>query len=152
LNLFLFAARSRSAGLAFQRRASFRSCRRRGARVRRSARISLPQAQAWGLRPGGGELRMNHEYETIFIVNSELGEEAIKSVIEKFKAMIESNGQLDSIEEWGARKLSYPIKDKNEGYYVLVNYSAPPDFPLELERVFKITDDILKFLIIRKDV
>ncbi|MDR1438928.1 MAG: 30S ribosomal protein S6 [Clostridiales bacterium] len=92
-----------------------------------------------------------NKYETIFIVNSELDEESVKAVVEKFKAIIESNGTLESLEEWGARKLSYPIKDKNEGYYVLVNYSAPPDFPMELERVFKITDEILKFLIIRKE-
>ncbi|MDR1060708.1 MAG: 30S ribosomal protein S6 [Clostridiales bacterium] len=92
-----------------------------------------------------------NSYETIFIVNSELDEEAIKAVVEKFKGMIEANGELDLLEEWGTRKLSYPIKDKNEGYYVFVHYSAPSDFPMEFERVFKITDEILKFLIIRKD-
>ena len=95
-------------------------------------------------------MNMN-KYETIFIVNSELDEESIKSTIEKFKSMIESNGQLETIEEWGNKKLSYPVKDKEEGYYVLVNYSAPPEFPRELERVFKITDGILKFLIVRKE-
>jgi len=95
-------------------------------------------------------MNMN-KYETIFIINSELDEESIKATIEKFTSMIESNGQLEGIEEWGNRKLSYPIKDKNDGYYVLVNYSAPPEFPRELERVFKITDGILKYLVIRKD-
>jgi len=92
-----------------------------------------------------------NKYETIFIVNSELDEESTKAVVEKFTSMIESNGQLESIEEWGNRKLAYPINDKKEGYYVLVNYSAPAEFPREFERVFKITDDILKFLIIRKE-
>ena len=92
-----------------------------------------------------------NKYETIFIVDSELDEESIKGNIEKFTDLINSNGQLDSIEEWGNKKLSYPVKDKNDGYYVLVNYSAPPEFPRELERVFKITDGILKFLIVRKD-
>jgi len=92
-----------------------------------------------------------NKYETIFIVNSELTEEARTPVIERFKNLIESNGQLESIDEWGTRRLAYPINDMPEGYYVLVNYSAPPDFPNELERVFKITDSILKFLIIRKE-
>ena len=91
-----------------------------------------------------------NKYETIFIVDSELSEEARAAVIERFKNMIESNGQLEGIDEWGNRRLAYPINDKPEGYYVLVNYSAPADFPSELERVFKITDSILKFLIIRK--
>ena len=91
-----------------------------------------------------------NKYETIFIVDSELSEEARAAVIERFKNMIESNGQLEGIDEWGIRRLAYPVNDKPEGYYVLVNYSAPPDFPSELERVFKITDSILKFMIIRK--
>ena len=90
-------------------------------------------------------------YETIFIVNSELDEESNKAVIEKFKAMIESVGKLETLEEWGKRRLAYPINDMTEGYYVLVKYRAPAEFPREFERVLKITDDILKFLIIRKD-
>jgi len=92
-----------------------------------------------------------NKYETIFIVNAELTEEARAPVIERFKSMIESNGQLESIDEWGSRRLAYPINDMLDGYYVLATYSAPPEFPSELERVFKITDSILKFLIIRKD-
>jgi len=92
-----------------------------------------------------------NKYETIFIVDSELTEEARTPVVERFTNMIASNGQLEAIDEWGVRRLAYPINDKSEGYYVLVTYSAPPDFPSELERVFKISDSILKFLIIRKD-
>ena len=92
-----------------------------------------------------------NKYETIFIVDSELTEEARAPVVERFKNLIESNGRLEEIDEWGVRRLAYPINDKPEGYYVLVTYSAPPEFPAELERVFKITDNILKFLIIRKN-
>ena len=90
-------------------------------------------------------------YETIFIVNSELDEESNRAVIDKFKTMIESVGQLEALEEWGKRRLAYPINDMTEGYYVLVRHRAPADFPRELERVLKITDSILKFLIIRKE-
>ena len=92
-----------------------------------------------------------NKYETIFIVDSELSEEARVSVIERFRGLIESNGQLETLDEWGVQRLAYPVNDKLEGYYVLVNYSAPADFPMELERLFKISDSILKFLIIRKD-
>jgi small subunit ribosomal protein S6 len=95
-------------------------------------------------------MNMN-KYETMYIINSELDEESIHAIIERFKGMIESNGQLEAIEEWGNRRLSYPVKDKNDGYYVLVYYDAPPEFPRELERVFKITDGILKFLTVRRD-
>lgn len=94
---------------------------------------------------------MLKKYETIFIINSEVGEENIKALVEKFKAMIEASAQLESIEEWGKRKLAYEIQDKNEGYYVLVNFSSSPDFPAQLERVYKITEGILKYIIINKD-
>lgn len=94
---------------------------------------------------------MLKKYETIFIINSEVGEENTKALVEKFKVMIETSAQLESIDEWGKRKLAYEIQDKNEGYYVLVNFSSSPDFPAELERVYKITEGILKYIIINKD-
>jgi small subunit ribosomal protein S6 len=94
---------------------------------------------------------MLKKYETIFIINSEVGEESTKALVEKFKAMIETSAQLESIDEWGKRKLAYEINDKSEGYYVLANFSSSPDFPAELERVYKITDGILKFIVIKKD-
>ncbi len=94
---------------------------------------------------------MLKKYETIFIINPEVGEENTKALVEKFKAMIEASAQIESVDEWGKRKLAYEIKDKNEGYYVLVNFSSSPDFPAELERVYKITEGILKYITINKD-
>ncbi len=94
---------------------------------------------------------MLKKYETIFIINSEVGEESTKALVEKFKTMLETSAQLESIDEWGKRKLAYEIDDKNEGYYVLANFSAEPSFPAELERVYKITEGILKYIIIAKD-
>ena len=94
---------------------------------------------------------MLKKYETIFIIDSEVGEENTKALVEKFKTMIETSAQLESIDEWGKRKLAYEINDKTEGYYVLVNFSSSPDFPAELERVYKITEGILKFITINKD-
>ena len=94
---------------------------------------------------------MMNKYESIFIINPDIDEESTKALIEKFKSLFESSAQLESIEEWGKRKLAYTIADKNEGYYVLVNFSAEPEFPRELERIFKITDGIIKYIIIKKE-
>ncbi len=92
-----------------------------------------------------------NKYESIFIINPDLGEEIVKGLVEKFKTMLETSAQLESIDEWGKRKLAYTIADKNDGYYVLVNFSAVPEFPHELERIYKITDGIIKYMIIRKE-
>jgi small subunit ribosomal protein S6 len=94
---------------------------------------------------------MINKYETIFIINPEIGEDNIKALVEKFKSLLETSAQLESIEEWGKRKLAYPINDRNEGNYVLANFSAESNFPHELERIYKITDGIIKYIIIKKD-
>lgn len=94
---------------------------------------------------------MTNKYETIFVVNTEVGEENVKSIVEKFKNLLETSAQLENIDEWGKRKLAYPIMDKNEGYYVLANFAAESSFPSELERIYKITDGILKYIVIKKD-
>ncbi len=94
---------------------------------------------------------MLKKYESIFIIDSEVGEETTKALVEKFKSLIETSAQLENIDEWGKRKLAYEINDKNEGYYVLANFSSEPNFPAELERVYKITEGILKYIIINKE-
>ncbi|HHV28812.1 30S ribosomal protein S6 [Acetivibrio mesophilus] len=94
---------------------------------------------------------MTNKYETIFIISPEFSEEDTKSLIEKIKGTIESSAQLENIDEWGKRKLAYPINDFNEGYYVLANFTAESSFPRELERIYKITDGIIKDIIIKKD-
>ncbi|NLP14354.1 MAG: 30S ribosomal protein S6 [Clostridium sp.] len=94
---------------------------------------------------------MVNNYETIFIINPELSEEDTQSLIEKIKSTIESSAQLENVDEWGKRKLAYPIGNYNEGYYVLANFSAESSFPQELERIYRITDGIIKDIIIKKD-
>lgn len=94
---------------------------------------------------------MARDYETLYIINPQLEEEEIKNVVEKFSNLIGTSAQLKNTDEWGKRKLAYAIDDLNEGYYVLTEFSAEPDFPQELERVFKITDEVMKYLIIKKD-
>ena len=91
-----------------------------------------------------------NKYEVMYILNPELEEEKIQALVEKFKALIEANGTLESLTEWGKRRLAYPIMYKTEGYYVLSEFSAEPDFPAELERVLKITDGVLRYLVTKK--
>lgn len=93
---------------------------------------------------------MMNKYECIFIIDPEIGEEGIQALVEKFKNLLETSAQLESIDEWGKRKLAYEIADRNEGYYVLTNFSANSDFPRELERIFKITDGVIKYMIVKK--
>ena len=85
-----------------------------------------------------------HSYETMYIVDVSKSEEETKAVVDKFKALIEANGTVESVDEWGRRRLAYPINDMNEGYYVLVKYTAEPQFAAELDRVLNITDGILR--------
>lgn len=91
-----------------------------------------------------------NKYETLFIINSTLEEETVNSTVEKIKSLIETSAKLENVDEWGKRRLAYPVKDYDEGYYVLMNFEAESDFPSELERVLKITEEVLKYLIIKK--
>ena len=86
-------------------------------------------------------------YELMYIIDVDIGEEQIAAMIEKFKTLIEANGTIDELEEMGKRKLAYLINDKPDGYYVLVKFTSAPDFPAELDRVLKITDGIMRSLI-----
>ncbi len=92
-----------------------------------------------------------HSYETIFIIDSTLEPDAIEAERDKFVKIITDNGEIGEIEEWGKRKLAYPIDFKSEGYYVLVNFNADVDFPKELDRRYRIDENILRTIIIRKD-
>ncbi len=92
-----------------------------------------------------------NRYEAVFIINPALGDEGIAAMVEKFKTLIEQNGSIEGIDEWGKRRLAYPINHVNEGYYVLVNFTCNVDFPAELDRVFKITEGIMRSLITAKE-
>ena len=88
-------------------------------------------------------------YETMFIVNATLDDEAIKAIVEKFTGIISEHGEIESVNEWGKRHLAYPIEDMTEGYYVLTKFYSAPDFPAELDRLFNINDAILRNIIIK---
>ena len=79
-------------------------------------------------------------------------EEAIKAMVERFSNLIvEQGGEVEKVDEWGKRRLAYPIEDFHEGYYVLMNFNAKSEVPSELERIYKITDDVIRYIIIRDD-
>lgn len=89
-------------------------------------------------------------YELVYIINPNVEEEARKELIARFNGMIEQNGgTVDSVDEWGKRRLAYPINDLPEGYYVMLHYTAEPSVPKEIERNMGITDTILRYLTTR---
>lgn len=90
-----------------------------------------------------------NKYEVLYIINPTLEEEARKAVIEKFKGIVEIAGEVTEINEWGIRKLAYDIQKHKEGYYVLMNFKAPEDLPMELERNFRISDDIMRYMVMK---
>ena len=91
--------------------------------------------------------KITGKYEVLYIIDPAQGEEGIAALVEKFKAMVEAEGTLSSVDEWGKRRLAYPIEDLNEGYYVLMTFESKPELPAELDRVMKITDGIMRCLI-----
>lgn len=104
--------------------------------------------------PEGGATKMSEimsKYESVLVISMKLGEEGIQKLIEKFKALIEKNATLDTVDEWGKRRLAYMINKESEGYYVLFNFTSNADFPAELDRRYKITDGVLRTLIIKND-
>lgn len=95
--------------------------------------------------------KLMNSYETLFIIDAQLSEEEIKALTEKFTALIAEHGTVGEVNEWGKRRLAYPINDKNEGYYVLVTFTAGAEFPAELERIFGITEGIMRSIVIRHE-
>lgn len=87
-------------------------------------------------------------YETMFIVNPQLSEDDTKAIVEKFTALMAENGEIEQVNEWGKRRLAYPINDLMEGYYVLVNHKADTQFIKELTRLFNINENIMRSMII----
>ena len=92
--------------------------------------------------------KITGKYEVLYIIDATIGEEGIAALVEKFKAMVEAEGTLTNIDEWGKRRLAYPINDLPEGYYVLMTCECKPELPAELDRVFKITDGIMRSIIV----
>jgi len=91
--------------------------------------------------------KVSANYEVVYIVDPAQGEEGIAALVAKFKTLAEQNGTNVEVEEWGARKLAYPINFKDDGYYVLMSFTSEPAFPKELDRVLGITEGVMRSLI-----
>ncbi len=94
--------------------------------------------------------KLMQSYETVIVFNCK-DEEAVPGLVEKFTNLIAENGTVDSVEEWGKRKLAYPINYETEGYYVLINFTSVPSFPAELDRNYNISDGVVRSLIVAKN-
>ena len=92
-----------------------------------------------------------NKYESVIIVNPNVDEAGLKALEEKFTGLINENGKVESVENMGKKRLAYEIKKFKEGTYMLFNFEAKTDSIDELERVYRITDDIIKFIVIRKE-
>lgn len=91
------------------------------------------------------------KYEVVMIFSVKNGDEAVEALQNKFKSLIEEHATLEGVDDWGKRRLAYLINDEAEGHYVLMNFASGPDFPAELDRVSKITDGVLRSLIVKKE-
>lgn len=92
-----------------------------------------------------------NKYESIIIISPVVEEEGIKNLIQKFSDLINTEGKIESVEQLGKKRLAYEIKKNKEGFYILFNFEAKPELITELERNYRITDEVIKFIVIRKE-
>lgn len=92
-----------------------------------------------------------NKYESVVIINPNLEAEAIKVLIAKFSDLINTDGKIVSVEELGKKKLAYEIKKLKEAYYVVLKFEANPQLITELERIYRITDEVIKFIVIKEE-
>ena len=92
-----------------------------------------------------------NSYECLFVVDTTNGDDAVKAKVEKFTGKIAANAEFVEVNEWGKRRLAYPINDKLEGYYVIVTFKAEPAFIAEIERRFNIDETIMRYLVVKLD-
>ena len=93
-----------------------------------------------------------NSYEAVIVISLKLGEEGIAETIAKFKDMVSKNGTLENVDEWGKRRLAYEINKETEAYYVLFDFKSEAEFPAELDRIYKITEGVMRSMIIKKEV
>jgi small subunit ribosomal protein S6 len=95
--------------------------------------------------------KLSANYEVLYLINPTLGEDETAALVTKFKELAEGHGTVAEVDEWGKRKLAYPINDLDEGYYVLMTFTADPAFPAELDRLMRINTGIMRSIIVCKD-
>ena len=95
--------------------------------------------------------KVTGNYEVLYILNPALGEEETAALVAKFKELAEGHGTVTEVDEWGKRKLAYPINDIEDGYYVLMTFTADPAFPAELDRKMRIDVNVMRSIIVSKE-
>ena len=93
---------------------------------------------------------MTNKYEVALVLSVAGGEEAVNALKEKFNDLMAKNGTVENVDEWGKRRLAYPINDKTEGYYIFTTMTSEPSLPAELERIAGITEGVLRIMVIKK--
>ncbi len=91
------------------------------------------------------------KYETLIVLRNTLEDDSRNALLEKFKGIIEKEGKVEKVDEWGVKKLAYEIQKLKEGYYVLIEFESEPTLPKELERNLKISDDVLRYMTTSRD-
>ncbi len=92
-----------------------------------------------------------NKYEVLYILNASADDATKEALIERFGKLVTDNGgEVESIDKWGVKKFAYPMEFKNEGYYVLMNFASSADLPAEMERQMRISDDVIRYMVIRK--
>ena len=93
-----------------------------------------------------------NKYEVMYIISTKLEEEAHAALVERYSGIVTAGGgTVEKIDDWGTRKLAYPIDYQTEGHYILMHFTAAPTLPSELERNMKINEHVIRYLVIRKD-
>ncbi len=95
--------------------------------------------------------KVSGSYEVLYVLNPTLGEEDTAVLVARFKELAEGHGTVTEVDEWGKRRLAYPINDLEEGYYVLMTFSSDPAFPAELDRLMRINVSVMRSIIVCKD-
>ena len=91
---------------------------------------------------------MTRNYELILVLNPSIGDEKLEVEMERIKGLLETPGAINDVDVWGRRKLAYEIQDETEGYYALIHFDAEPEFPKEIERLLRISEHVLRYLIV----
>ena len=92
-----------------------------------------------------------NKYESVIIINPNVSEEETKALIERFVALINTDGKVEKVDELGKKKLAYEVAKNKEGYYAVIDFEANPSLIAELERNYRITDDVIKFIVIKEE-
>ena len=95
--------------------------------------------------------KVSGNYEALYILAPTMGEEDTAALVARFKELAEGRGSVSEVDEWGKRRLAYPINDLEEGYYVLMTFSSDPAFPAELDRLMRINASVMRSIIVAKD-